>query len=384
MHIATYCHNYLPHPGGVEGVVNALGHEALRFGHRVTVTTTAWGGRRGRACEDGLEVLRLPAIHTTERLGVPYPIPLGPGVRQAWRTAAPATVHHAHGCLYATTLLAATAARRASRPLIVTEHVGIVPYPSRTLMRIQAAAWRLVGERVLRCADAVVACNARVRDWLSGRTPTDKVYLVPNGVDVDRFRPADQVEREQARSKLGLPRAGTLAIFVGRDTPKKNLDAIIQMPRTGFRVVACGVARELPSDFHNLGVLPFALMPLAYRAADFLIHAGVGEGFPMAVQEAAASGLPLVVLWDAGYAAALARDDALTVDFVGELAQACARLAASPALRNEYGQRSRRRAETSWSWSRATHAYLQIYASTSAAKAKFNAERRRSDTRRTA
>src|SRR5881227_2225966 len=106
MRVAMVCHNYLPHPGGLEVIVRNLARH-IAHEHRVTLITTEWNGVRGVRLEDGVEVHRLPAFHFTERWSVPYPFPKGPGLRAAIRAIAAADVLHAHGALYATSVLAA-------------------------------------------------------------------------------------------------------------------------------------------------------------------------------------------------------------------------------------------------------------------------------------
>ncbi len=365
MHLAAYCHNFPPHPGGLEAIVEALARAQVASGHRVTLVTTAWEGSAGRELEEGVEVHRLPALHATERWGVPYPVPVGRGLRAAARATSSAEIHHAHGCLYPTTLLARRAARRCATPLVITEHVGFVPYGSVVVNTIQAIAWRIIGDRALAAASFVVAYNERVRAWLERRLPGRGVEFIPNGIDLGRFRPPAAGEREAARCEFGLPPMGTLALFAGRAAAKKNLEGLLRVSRVGFRLVCCGAQRTLPRDVIDLGLLPFDRMPALYRAVDFFIHLGVGEGFPVAVQEAAASGLPLLLLWDEGYRTSIARDDVLALDSLSQLADGCSRLATSASLRRELAERSRLQASVSWSWDRTRESYEQLYKGTS-------------------
>lgn len=359
MRIGVASHNYPPHPGGLETVAHGLTRGLARR-HEVTVVSTAWQGRRGVSTEDGATVHRLPAWHGAESRGVPYAMPLGPGVLRAHAALRSCNVLHAHGSLYATTLLALLARRRGV-PLIITEHVGFVPYRSRTLNAVQRLAWVLIGGPVVRRAAAVVAINTRVRDWLAARFGEHKVVFIPNGVDTEAFHPVSSADQRTARVRLGLPTEGVLALFVGRAAQKKNLDAVLHFAAAGYRLVVCGGERSLPAEVLNLGVLPHDEMPEVFAAADFLLHAATGEGFPVAIQEAMASGLPVVLLWDSGYAGSVDRDTVVAVETLGELEHAAAEVAANLEHRRDLAETAREYALRNWTWDSAVQRHHDVF-----------------------
>jgi hypothetical protein len=68
MRIGMLSHNYGPHPGGVEVVIQNLGRRLPRQ-LQIVLVTSAYEGRSGVSQEDGIEVHRLPALHVTERMG---------------------------------------------------------------------------------------------------------------------------------------------------------------------------------------------------------------------------------------------------------------------------------------------------------------------------
>src|SRR5690349_9535386 len=148
MRIGIVTHNYPPHPGGLEVIVEELAHGFARR-HDVVVVSTEWLGLRGIARDEDMPVHRLRAWHGAEARGVPYALPLGPGLGAARRALRDCDLIHAHGSLYATTLLGLLA-RRSGVPLVVTEHVGFVHYRSRAINAVQRLAWLLIGDRVAR------------------------------------------------------------------------------------------------------------------------------------------------------------------------------------------------------------------------------------------
>jgi glycosyltransferase-like protein len=184
---------------------------------------------------------------------------------------------------------------------------------------------------------------------------------VPNGVDVDRFRPPrDDGERAAARDAAGL--AGELAILtVGGIEPRKGSLTLLRafaaareaMPeRRPVLLVAGGATlfdhRDEIERFHALrerldldgsvrvlGPVTDAELEGLYRAADVFALPSVKEGFGLAVLEALAAGLPAVVSDLDVFRTYLADGDSALMAPVGDhgaLAAALVRAAASPEL----------------------------------------------------
>ena len=362
LRIAMFAHNYLPHPGGLEVMVWNLAR-GLAERHDVVLVTSAFDGASGVSREDGMEVHRLPTLHVAERMGVPYPIPLGGGVRAAMHATSSADVVHAHGALYLQTVLARRVARRAGARFVLTEHVGFVEYPQRLFDVAQRVAWGCIGDSMLRRADAVVTYNARVHRWLSerGRRVVD---FIGNGVDFARFRPRGRDERRALRRSFDLPEEGVVALFVGRDAGKKNLDTLLRARRAGYTLAVCGAQRNLSgggADLIDLGVVAYDRMADLFASVDLMVHPASGEGFPLAVQESVASGVPVVLLWDEGYGRWMPRDLVVACDALDEIEPALAGLAADATRRVRLAAEGRDWAEQHWSWAASVAAYEQIY-----------------------
>lgn len=360
LRVAMFASNYPPHPGGLEVMVQQLSRGLARR-HHVTVVTSAHGAATGISREDGLVVHRLPTLHATESLGVPYPTPLGPGIREAMRAVRDADLVHAHGALYPHTMLAARAARRAGAPLVVTEHVGFVDYANPVVNGVQRAAWSLIGDRTIRRADAITVCSQRVEAWLERRFRLD-VHFIGNGVDLATFRVGDTDTRARARAAFGLPPDRPLVLFAARASEKKRIEDVLRIPREGFTLVVCGAQRKLAGrDIVDLGIVPHSRMAELYSAVDIAVQAGVGEGFPLAVLEAMAAGVPLVLRWDDGYAGMLDRQAVRACDSPDEIRTAVLELLGSPADREKLSVRARAWVSQHWSWDVTVNAFEELY-----------------------
>ena len=233
-----------------------------------------------------------------------------------------ADVVHLHDCLYLPNLAAYVAARLARRPVIVTQHVGMVPYRNPVLRALLFLAYRMLGRIVLGGARQVVFVSESVRSYFNGfvrfRAPP---LLVPNGVDTSVFRPADAALRARLREKLGVLPGQPLLLFVGRFVEKKGLPVLRELAaRLGHaRWVFAGWGPLDPERWEqpNVTVLrdlsSHDLVPL-YQAADLLVLPSTGEGFPLVVQEAMSCGTPVIT----------GEDTAASVDAPSDVVISCA------------------------------------------------------------
>ena len=174
-------------------------------------------------------------------------------------------------------------ARRA--PLVVTVHdLAVLRHP-QWFNRWTRAHSRVSVPRVVRAAARVVAVSEFTKRELVSLlgTPTDKIRVVPNGVD-DVFRPDG-------------PRAdGDYVLAVGTLEPRKNLARIAAAVEGELRVVGArgwgGV--EPPADVTWLGDVGDDELARQYRGARCLVYASLYEGFGIPVAEALACGCAVV------------------------------------------------------------------------------------------
>jgi len=367
-------HYALPHVGGIETAVDAFARELTRHGHDV-VHVASSAVRPDDPPATGTppyELIRVPALNTLERrAGVPWPL-FSPRLVGALRPhVARADVVHAHGYLYLASLAALTLARRTpARPLrVLTEHVGQVPYDSALLRGAQAAGAGTLGRATVRAADGLVALNPTVERELARLAPGTPRRIVGNGVDLGRHRPAHGDERAVLRSRLGWDDAPR-ALFVGRLVAKKGLEVALEAAHRdpSLRLAVAGPGRApagLPPNVEVLGALAPDRVGDLYRAADAFVLPSRGEGFPVTVQEALASGLPVVLGRDDAYREQLSGAGAAvrTVEpEPGAVLEALTPLLRDPALREEAAAAAVRHARARYGWSAVMEQLLDFYA----------------------
>jgi glycosyltransferase involved in cell wall biosynthesis len=176
------------------------------------------------------------------------------------------------------------------------------------------------GNPLLLAADAfwnrrshrVIAVSESTRRYLLEREdlPDELVTVIPNGIDAGEFRPAVGLERENARTALGLPRDAFVIGGVGRLVPQKNFELFLKVaarmipdnPRVIFAIAGTGpLEAGLKALAVHLGIVDRVFFlghvgdrPGLYHALDALLLTSDFEGTPMVLLEAMASGLPVV------------------------------------------------------------------------------------------
>lgn len=308
MRILFTSHYALPHHGGIEVAVDQLARALARRGHEVTHLASSAG--QDGPFERPYRFVSLRCSNVLERrVGVPFPLFHPELLLAAHHEVRCADVIHAHGFLYASSALALLGARlRLPRgPVrVLTEHVGHVQYGSATLNLIEGAAIATLGRAVARSAEAIVVFNGRVEAELRRLAPHAQLRWIRNGVEAALFHPPAPGEKQRLRAQLGWddrPRV----LFIGRLVEKKGLGLVLAAARSAttdleFVVAGRGAPPAAPpANVTVLGEIPRERVAALYRAADALLLPSRGEGFPLTVQEALASGLPAFVLEDPGY-----------------------------------------------------------------------------------
>ena len=191
--------------------------------------------------------------------------------------------------------------------------------------------------------------------------PRERIEIVPNGLDLERFRPASAPERARARARLGIEATAFVVVMVANFTPIKNqamlVDAAAVMSREGcfatFLLIGEGplegqlraqiVRNQLESSVRLVGAVSNVEAYLA--AADAGVLCSWNEGCSNALLEYMAAGLPTVVT-DIPGNRGLAQGALVPPGEANPMAAALLALAGDPRLRNELGQKNREKAES--------------------------------------
>ncbi len=289
---------YPPHTGGVETHVKEISERLVERGHEVVVHAADAGGDvRSRETRNGVVVRRHRAVAPDGAFHV------APGIAAAVRRAR-ADVVHAHN--YHSLPLALAALGVGDARFVVTPHYhGASADPVRDRL---LSLYRPVGRRALRRADDVVA----VSEWERDRLRDDfgvEATVIPNGVDVERFRNAEPVRRDRP-----------YLLTVGRLEEYKGVQYVVRaLQKLDYELVVAGegpfrddlerIAHENgvseQVDFH--GYVSDDDLASLFAGAEAYVTMSEHEAYGMTVAEALAAETPCVV-----------RETGALVDWTGE------------------------------------------------------------------
>ena len=311
MRVLTVTHYMPPHLGGIEMVADALVRGLAARGHDTRWVASAAPARAGW---EGAR-LRVPAWNALEsKAGVPYPLWAARGLRDLDRQVTLADVVHVHDCLYMGSAAAVASARRLGKPVLLTQHIGMVPY-GPVLDRVERLAYATLGRAVLAGADKLVACAPHVPAFFAELGVTRPFQLIRNGIDAARFAGATPPGRAALRARYDLSPTARVVLFSGRLVAKKGVDKVAALQRAlaaeGVDLLVAGdgplahLLEGVPRT-RRLGALPPDVMPELYALADLMVLPSHGEGLPLGVQEAMLSGAGVVVSDDPAFRDGLA------------------------------------------------------------------------------
>ncbi|GJL91503.1 glycosyltransferase [Hyphococcus sp.] len=193
---------------------------------------------------------------------------------------------------------AAKVARELGKPFVVTARGSDI-----NLLPTYAGPRELILDTAHR-ADAVVTVAAALKNELARLgAPQEKITVLRNGVDLDRFSPTD---REEHRRILGVE--GLVLASVGHLIERKGhdlvIDALTFLPSATLLIAGSGPlqkALELHAKMAGvadrvrfLGQASHDELRSLYSAADILVLASSREGWPNVLLEAMACGTPCV------------------------------------------------------------------------------------------
>jgi glycosyltransferase involved in cell wall biosynthesis len=241
--------------------------------------------------------------------------------------------------------------------------------------KICARSSRWLPAKIVCCSEVSRQVHAGI-----GYAP-EKMVVIPNGFDLDTFRP-DHGARITVRRELGIQNEAPLIGLVGRFDPQKDYHnfimaaARISASHPDPHFLLCGDCIDaqnaeltrwiaeagLSERFHLLGRR--VDIPRLTAALDIAASSSAfGEGFPNVIGEAMACGVPCVAT-DVGDSARIIGDTGRVVPTRNPDAFAMALsklLNLSPQARMELGQQARQRIKEKYSLAHITKQYEALY-----------------------
>jgi glycosyltransferase involved in cell wall biosynthesis len=304
-------HTFLPHVGGIERVVYEQSKRLMKKNFDPTVLTHR-NYTQSEYTYDGIKVRCYDALNIGFRLGIPYPIPNVTSYKTFLEAVKSSTLIHAHGHPYLSSLVAAKLAKRYKKPFVLTQHNTFIEY-NGIWDNVENINDLAVGKQTLKLAQKIIVISNATKDYVLrlGANP-EKIEVIYNGVDLDRFKPIADAGSE-VRRKLGISEDAIVAATVRRLVYKNGIDTLLESaritiqknPRLVYLIIGKGPDfNDVKARVSQLGIEKnFVLagfvsdedLPKFYNAADFFVlPSKSGEGLPLVALEAMACGLPLL------------------------------------------------------------------------------------------
>lgn len=284
-------------------------------------------------------------------------------------------VVHLHSVFLWPTTRAAFEARRFGIPYIISPRGMLVPGLIQRKSRLLKSAWIYTFERrnISGAAGVHVTADLEAQELCQFNFEPKRIDIIPNGIDL-------LPDSELAALKANAIRQTVPVVFsLGRMNWKKGLDRLIlAMTKTEkARLVLAGNDEEnyasrltklvaennLMSRTQILGPLHGRAKWEAFAQSDIFALPSYSENFGIAVLEAMACGLPVVITPEVGLAKTVKEVGAGIVvsGDPSEFGAALAHLIAHPELRREMGERGRRAAKERFSWNSVAEQMEDLY-----------------------
>lgn len=295
MRVAIVTESFLPQVNGVSNTVRHTADHLLATGHEPVVIAPG----TGPDCYGDVPVVRVRSV----ALPGYRSFPLGLPDRAVHRTLVehrPDVVHLASPIALGAVGL--RAARRLDLPTIAVYQTDIAGFARQYGIRAEPAIARWVGHIHRRVSRTLVPSTASHRQLEALGVP--QLHVWRRGVELDLFHPGRRSDRLRRRWLDG--RDDVVVGFVGRLAAEKQVRRLVEIadiPDTRLVVVGDGplrpwLQRHLPGAVFT-GMLRGPELATAFASLDVFVHTGAAETFCQTVQEAQASGVP-VVAPDAG------------------------------------------------------------------------------------
>ena len=242
---------------------------------------------------------------------------------------------------------------------------------------------RVIVKRLTRRQDEIIAISENTASDITRffGTPREKISVVYNGLDHERFFPDSQLAAKKFITQQHGINAPFFLYLARLEHPGKNHVRLVEAfnqfkaeTKSNWHLVFGGsdwhgaeaihekIARSpFAKDIHSLGFVSSEDLPALYRAADVFVYPSLYEGFGLPPVEAMASGCP-VISSKRGSLGEVVGDAAMIIDpeNTSDLKRQMGILATNPKLRDEMREAGFVRAEF-FNWEKTAEETFKVY-----------------------
>ncbi|WP_062464309.1 glycosyltransferase family 4 protein [Demequina soli] len=293
MKVALVAESFLPHTNGVtHSLLRVLDHLAARGDEAVVIAPEAPGAPEAVA---GAPVIHVPAVGWPGYRDVRVALSTVRRLTRLLDEVRPDVVHLASPFMLG--WAAVRAAADLGLPTVAVYQTDVPSYAaSYRAPWGEPLLWARV-RQIHAAADLTLAPSTAAMGQLAS-LGVDRLRLWPRGVDTARFSPA---HRDDALRAAWAPGGEVVVGYVGRLAAEKRVGDLARLSRIpGVRLVVIGEGPEGPRlrrampDAAFAGFLGGGELARAVASLDVMVHPGELETFGQSIQEALASGVPVV------------------------------------------------------------------------------------------
>ncbi len=301
MRVAIVTESFLPHMNGVTGSVLQVSSHLRALGHQVLVIAPKAPGRPADVIGIDLpETMLLSSVALPSYPDVRVAVAPVAQLKRILTAFAPDVVHLASPAVLG--WQAVVAADALALPSVAVYQTDVIAYTAKYGVPGIAALAEAHVARLHRRATMSLVPSSAAEDQLA-QLGTDRIWRWGRGVDAERFAP----ERRSDAWRNEVAPGERIIGYVGRLAPEKQVEdlrALNDIPGARLVIVGDGpererLARELPGAVFT-GFLGGDDLGRAVASFDVFVHPGEAETFCQTVQEALASGVPVVATGSGG------------------------------------------------------------------------------------
>lgn len=368
LRVAMLIHSYHPMIGGAERQLGAIAPLLKQRGLEIHVLT-----RRHRDLP-AEEIIADVYVH---RLPIPGPKPMAAlsfifsALKKIWN------IHphiiHAHE-MYSTATAAVMAKRWLEVPIVITPHSS---GPGGDVQRLQSKLFGKKRMSIIRDqVDAFAVISREIKEELIlAGVPSERCFMIPNGVDVNTYKPLPSAQKEKLRLNLGYQPDDLIVVFTGRLVPLKRVSDLLAVwpkiifhhPNARLLILGNGSEEERLRSQAGKGVdfLGNIRNVVQYlQLADLFVLPSSIEGLSLALLEAMACGLPAVATAVGGNVDLILHNQDGWLVPLGELNQleeGILKLLFDPALRERLGCNARQKILENYSLEKMAQRLINLY-----------------------
>ena len=360
-------YEFPPLGGGGAKVVMGIARRLAARGHRVDVVTMAYRGLSARDVVAGVNVCRIPGMRL--RLSSCSFVEMIPYVLLApWRIVRLARngnyrFSHVH-FIYPDGVVAWLTKRFTGLPYIITAHgsdvPGYNPNRFRLLHVLLKPLWRLITND----ATLIICPSLAIEALIKESNPRARTEIIPNGIELEKFRPQPKVPRRLLVVTRMFERKGVQFLMQALAGLRNEFDVHVVGDGPYLDTVKNLAAQlNVPARFYGYMDNDSVELRNLYETASLFVFTSESENFPIVLLEAMAAGAAIVTTSGTGCAEVVG-DAAVLVPprDPDALRSALEQLSRDPERVAQLGRDARERVVKRFGWERVIELHLEVYA----------------------